>query len=372
MPFEIGRRCIDFLLTNAREADAISLRGRKREINVTFWGGEPMIEWELLQRLVSYAEKAHKEIPLKMGMTTNGTLLSKDRMKFFSDHRLAALVSFDGTAESHDRYRHYHDGRGSQAVVAANIEKALKVHPALRVRMSPYAEGIHRFYGDVKYIVDMGLQNLMFSPVYEGDWTPRRWATFHSECERVTELILDCRKKGTIIEIEHYRSYSKTDKSRWPCGAGRFYVGFDVDGAIYPCHRFIKFPDRRHWSKKGVCLGHVDYGIINQAFRDQFIDFKPTNCDRCKFDKLTPCHGGCYAVNYDLTGNIRTAPQTLCDYTKMQSEVSRSYREQYGPNGFPEVREQEMPKPTPDGIMAVLAQMDKKISLIEGILCHAA
>jgi len=231
--------------------------------------------------------------------------------------------------------------------------------------MSPYAEGIQRFYGDVKYIIDMGIRNLMFSPVYEGDWTPDRWAVFHSECDRVTEMILAYRKKGIVINIEHYKSYAKADRSKWPCGAGRFYVGFDVDGAIYPCHRFIKFPDQRHWSKKPVCIGHVDYGITNPVFRDEFIDFRPSNCDRCKFDKLTPCHGGCYAVNYDLTGDIRTPPQSLCDYTAMQSEVSRSYREQYGPKGFPEAREQPAMIPSPEGIMNVVLQMERKIAFVE-------
>lgn len=195
MPFDVGKKCIDFLLMNAREADEISLRGRKRNVTVTFWGGEPLIEWDLLKKLIAYVEKVHKEIPFEIGTTTNGTLLTEDKMKYFGDHHFAALISFDGTPESHDRYRHYHDGRGSHAVIAGNIEKALKLHPGLRVRMSPYAEGVHRFYGDVKYIIDMGIKNLMFSPVYEGTWTADHWKTFQSECDRVINLLLEYRKR---------------------------------------------------------------------------------------------------------------------------------------------------------------------------------
>jgi uncharacterized protein len=368
MPLEVGKRCVDFLLENARSADEISLQGRKRKIAVTFWGGEPLIEWDTLKKIVLYGEKLRDEIPIEFNGTTNGSLFTVEKLGFLKDHMIGFMVSFDGTRESHDVHRRFLDGRGSHDIVARNISAALKVFPGLRVRMSPFAEGIDRFSGDVKYLVDLGIKNVMFSPVYESGWTGERWEKFRTECLIAADLVLDYRKKGEVIHIEHYKTYARGDDSKWPCGAGRFYVGFDVDGAMFPCHRFNKFTDHRPWSQKELCIGHVDHGITNPVFRERFIQFKPTGCDECEYDKITPCNGGCYAVNYDLTGNIAKAPDNLCEYTRMQSGVSRNFREKYGPNGFPEAREDPIAKSTPAGIMQVIVQMGDKISKIENLL----
>lgn len=365
LPLDVGKRCIDFLINNARETDELSLRGRKREVEVIFWGGEPFLEWDLMKKLALYGRKASEQIPIRFGATSNGTLLTEDKMDFLAEHRIGVMISFDGTPESHNRFRVFRGGEGSHVVVARNTEMMLKRFPGLRVRMSPYAEGIQNFCADVKYTIGLGIRNLLFSPVYESGWTEDRWSIFLDQCQRVTELLVQHRKNGTVIDIEHYKSYAKGDDSKWPCGAGRFFMGFDVDGAMYPCHRFNKFTDHRHWSQKELCIGHLDHGIMNPVFREKFLGFKPTKCGDCEFDKITPCHGGCYAVNYDLTGNIGTAPAALCEYTKMQSGVSRQFREKYGPKGFPEAREENTPRPQPEGIMAVLKQMEGKIAIVE-------
>jgi radical SAM protein with 4Fe4S-binding SPASM domain len=107
------------------------------------------------------------------------------------------------------------------------------------------------------------------------------------------------------------------------------YAGFDIDGAIYPCHRFNKFDDNRDWQNKEVCIGHIDHGITNLDFRDQFINWKPQNCGNCERFKDTPCHGGCYAVNYDFTKDIRIAHKGLCQYTQKQKNVSEYYRQKF-------------------------------------------
>ena len=99
-----------------------------------------------------------------------------------------------------------------------------------------------------------------------------------------------------------------------------------MDGAIYPCHRFNKFTDQRDWREKEVCIGHVDHGITNPEFRQKFINYQPIGCSGCEFFYSTPCHGGCYAVNFDLAGSIEKAPEALCRYVKMQKAVSEYYK----------------------------------------------
>ena len=431
MSLDIGKKCIDFLLKEAREADVNTLPNKKRQIDISFWGGEPLLEWKLLQDLVLYTqEKKRPDVMASYGGTTNGVLLTEEKFPFMKEHAVLFMVSLDGTQETHDKYRRMANGNGSHAVIMRNMEKVLKYWPFYKVRMSPYAEGIHRFYEDVKYLVEFGFTNIMFSPVYESGFKEEHWKIWEAECYKVVDLIADYRKKGVKVEIEHFKSYMNKDRSEWPCltgdteisllngteipikdlvgetnfyvysckengeiipgkvnrvwktgnkqvikitldngksfkctedhrlmlrngeyaqakdclnkslmplyvnkqqnhkvvsielcgnedvydmevqnvhnfaltsgvfvhncGAGRFYVGFDTDGAIYPCHRFNKFTDQRNWKEKEVCIGHVDYGITNSKFREMFIDWHPIGCDTCNFAYTTPCHGGCF------------------------------------------------------------------------------
>jgi radical SAM protein with 4Fe4S-binding SPASM domain len=169
----------------------------------------------------------------------------------------------------------------------------------------------------------------MFSPVYESNFTDEHWKIWENECYKVIDYIAELRAQGRKAEVEHFKSYQGKDNSKWPCGAGRFYVGFDIDGAIYPCHRFNKFNDNRPWQEKEVCIGHVEVGITNPDFRKNFIDFAP-ECGKCPRLQDTPCHGGCYAVNFDFTGSISTPYNGICIYTDMQKKVSEYYKEKLG------------------------------------------
>ena len=331
MPLEIGKKGIDFLIKNCREADIDILPGKKRSIDVSFWGGEPLLEWELLKDLVLYAEQQKEnDIRVTFGGTTNGTLLTEDKLPFLADHKIFFMVSLDGTQETHDKYRVFKGGSGSHSLIMRNMEAVLKKWPQFKVRTSPYGEAVHRFYEDIKYLVDFGFNSIMFSPVYESGFTEENWKVWEEQCYKVVDLIVDYRKKGRKIEIEHFKSYVQIDNSKWPCGAGRFYVGFDIDGAIYPCHRFNKFSDKRNWREKEVCIGHLDHGITREDVREKFINYQPLNCGSCDFYYNTPCHGGCYAVNFDMTGDIHTAPKDLCRYVKLQKAVSTYYKEKIG------------------------------------------
>jgi len=169
----------------------------------------------------------------------------------------------------------------------------------------------------------------MFSPVYEHEWTEIHWQTWKEQCFKVVDMITEYKKRGIKIDIEHFRSYCRSDNSKWPCGAGRFYIGFDCDGSIWPCHRFIKFIDQQPWQEKEMCIGHVELGITRPEIRQQFIDFNP-KCGDCEYSKNTPCHGGCFGINYDLVGKINTPYPGLCKYVEMQHKVSMYFKEKVG------------------------------------------
>lgn len=322
MSLEIAKKIIDFLFNNAND-----LKDKERIVDITFWGGEPLMEWNLLKEITLYVETVSKEttIPVSFGGTTNGTLLTPDKLDWLDEHKVFFMVSIDGTKDSHDLHRKYHSGLGSHDIIMKNMESVLKRWPFYKVRLSPMAERIDHFYEDMKYLFDFGFDQVMFSPVYEGNWTDQKWITWEEQCIKVVDYLVELKKQGRRPMVEHFQSYCQKDNSQWPCGAGRFYVGFDIDGAIYPCHRFCKFNDNRPWQEKEVCIGHVDVGITRPKFRQTFIDFKPSTCDGCARNDDTPCHGGCYAINFDLTGRI-DLPVT-CKYVEMQKKVSTYFNE---------------------------------------------
>jgi uncharacterized protein len=326
MPWPTAKRAIDFLFEGAAKCT-----GRDRAVEISFWGGEPLLKWELLKKTALYARDVSKRtaIPVQFGGTTNGTLLTSEKFDFLDEIGCKFLVSFDGTPDTHNYYRKFRvSGEGSQELIRKNMEAVLKRWPDYRPRSSAFAERVEYFFDDMKYLWDMGFSYLVFSPVYESAWTPEKWVTFEEQCKKVIDYMVELRKTGRKnIDIQHFKAYCGVDNSLYPCGAGRFYVGIDIDGSIYPCHRFNKFNDDRPWQEKEVCIGHIDHGITRPEFRKYFVDWDH-KCGSCARLYDTPCHGGCYATRFDLTGNRMDVPcKEICTYVEVQRRVSQYYKE---------------------------------------------
>lgn len=362
MTFETAKKCVNFILKEASEANINQLMSRFRSVDIGFWGGEPLLEWELMKQIILYAENCDesKDVIVTFSSTTNGTLLTEDKFDFLNEHQLAFLVSIDGTQETHNYYRKFRNGHGSHAIIMENMEKILKRWPFYAVRTSPYAEGIHRFYDDIKFLVDHKMYNIMFSPVFESDWTDERWQIFEEQCMKVVDLIAEKRKKGLMLSIGKFQEFAQQIGARpkYPCGAGRHYVGFDTEGEIFLCHRFSKFDDERPWQEKEGCIGHVDVGITKPGIRNKLLDFHPVGCEDCKIPQSF-CAGGCPAVNYDLTGEVNTHSQLICRYEEMLKRVGTYFKET--------VIEKTT---TPQQVMNELTSLRERVSLLEKEKTH--
>lgn len=369
MPKEVAFKAVNWLFANAFMADK-----NERQVEISFWGGEPLLKWDLLKEITLYAEDVSRKIvvPVTFGGTTNGTLLTKEKFDFLDEHKIFFLVSLDGTQASHDLYRKFSNGQGSHSIVIKNMEKVLKKWPFYRARMSLSADNVSRFYEDVKYLIDFGFKYIIFSPVYETNWTDNAWDIFEEQGYKVVDLI-----KDKDIEIEHFKSYQGKDNSRWACGAGRNYVGIDIDGAIFPCHRFNKFNSNRPWQEKEVCIGHIDHGITKPEFRQIFIDANH-QCGQCTFLESTPCHGGCPAVNFDLTGDPMLPYMGLCKYVEKQKKISEYYKSKVEKfklqnNGscicnfeyYTGPIQDQSPKISLDTVAILLADLNNRISILE-------
>jgi uncharacterized protein len=348
MSWAVAKKSVDFLFNNAKRTK------ENKMVRIDFWGGEPLLEWNLLKKITLYAESVSKRttIPVHFGGTTNGTLLTEEKFTFLGKHGIKFLVSLDGTAESHNKYRVFRSGRGSHALIVKNMKKVLKKWPDYAVRLSPYPESIKRFYNDIKFLIDLGFRNVMYSPVFEANWKEKDWNKWEDEGYKVVDLLSEKKREGINIFIHQFDEFCGQElDQKYPCGAGRHYIGIDIDGGIYPCHRFCKF-DGKSWKEKETCIGHVDLGIINLEFIDRFINFK--TCEGCEFANTTPCCGGCPATNYDLTGDINTPTDKNCRWIKVQTKISRYMMEK-----------ENLKRTTPQAVMDLLRRLEMRVEQIE-------
>lgn len=316
---KMGHKIINFFLNSAKESQ------ENRMPSISWWGGEPLLEYKLMQKLTYYAldKGARLEIPrIQFGGTTNGTLLTPDKYEWLSQYKTMFLVSIDGRQRSHDLFRVYKNGRGSWLDVVNNLRYAVGKWPHLQVRMGPSVETIQWFSEDVKFLhEELRIKHISFSPVFEGNWTDEKLDIARKELGKAVEYYNIHRD----LFVKHFTDYkyNRNQRKQLPCGAGIGYVGFGVDGSIFPCHRFNKHNDHRKWQDKEWCIGHVDHGITRPEVRDRFINWDKTPkpwCEGCP--AFSPCFGACHATNVDLTGDMGKPPESMCKWYKILREIS--------------------------------------------------
>lgn len=314
---EMGKKILDWVLEPGTRGDA-------KAVDVGFWGGEPLLKWDLLKELVLYGEEKAKNAGVKMtfGGTTNVTLLTPDKFDFCDEHNIRFLLSIDGTKEHHNRHRVFKaNGKGSWDIVDKNATEILKRWPDSQARFSYSVENLDGIMEDIEYLYNKGFHDIVYSPVSEGDWTEERLDTLKKKWVEIADWYIAKKKAKEPVKLKFLEDACKCIHGdgrgqQAPCGAGRGYIGITVDGAIYPCHRFNKFDDPRPWYEREVCMGHVEYGILNQEWRRNFTEWNadkdmPESCHGCKAYKMS-CVGSCWATNYDLNGSLRKVPHSVC------------------------------------------------------------
>jgi len=328
----LGKRVLDWLFddeTSGKKPDPF--------LDISFWGGEPLLRWELLCELVEYAEVLSKKTGKKinLGGTTNATLFDKEKVDYCKKHNVRFLLSIDGPDFVHDIYRRQTNGKGSYELIEKNLDYILSTWEYISTRSSPAPNNIRYFAASIKYLYDRGFWNLSYSPAFEGDWTEDKLKIAQNQLIEIAEWVLQLRKQGKKIQIKHLDDgvnaiiNQKHHKPRRPCGAGVHYVGVAVDGSLWSCHRLHHYLEGVSWKDNPYCLGHIDHGgITNFEWRRQFIDFvellkeKNSKCGDCNYYKKTHCNGGCYATNFDHGGSIFSPPEIECRLAEMQYNAS--------------------------------------------------
>jgi uncharacterized protein len=318
MSEETARQTVDFLLDQSP--------GR-RAVHLTFFGGETLLNFKVVKSTIEYAGTRAAELGkyIDFSMTTNATMLTSEIINFLAENNVGVTVSIDGPKESNDRFRVFHNGRGSYDVIAPKIKELIKVHRTrpigARVTLTAQVVDVKTIYRHLTE--EMGFDEVGFAPVTT---SPVR---LYAIGNRGLDQVLD---QFTELANE-YRDYALDDKHHgfsnvsdtlqelhqgvskaYPCGAGLGLLGVSPSGDIGLCHRFVDSPAGK--------LGHIETGIDRQK-QAEHLDRAHINtkydCHTCWARPV--CSGGCYHEAYVRYGDTSHANLHYCDWIRGWTDV---------------------------------------------------
>ncbi len=318
MSFDVARRAVDFLIAHS---------GPREHCELDFFGGEPLMNWHVVQQTVDYVHKQEKKHhkKIKMSLTTNGMLLDKEKVKYLTDNHISLILSLDGRKEMHDRMRPGVHGEGTYDEILKNLQYCV----ANRKGEEYYVRGTFTRYNmdfttDVEDMIDKGFPAVSMEPVVGEDGEdysikeedlPR----VKAEYDRLAKLFIQREEEGRPFFFFHFNM----DLWKGPClpkrlrgcGAGHEYLAVVPNGDIYPCHQFV--------GRDGYVIGNVYEGLKNMKmmhdFRMNHVFSKP-DCIDCwaKFF----CSGGCHANNEAYGGDIHKPFHITCEIQKKRVECA--------------------------------------------------
>ena len=318
MSFEVGKRALDFLIENS---------GHRTNLEVDFFGGEPLMNWEVVKQLVEYArtqeEPHHKKF--RFTLTTNGMLIDDDVIDFANREMSNVVLSLDGRKEIHDALRVDYAGNGSYDRIVPKFQKLVKARGGKNYYMrGTFTHANPDFTKDLFHMADLGFTELSMEPVVcaPGDsaaLTPEDIEVVKQQYELLAVDMLRREKEGKPITFYHYM----LDLTGGPCiykrisgcGSGTEYMAVTPWGDLYPCHQFV--------GEEKYKLGNIWDGVTNTALRDEFRScnaYARKECDGC-WARLY-CSGGCAANAYHATGSIKGVYEAGCELFKKRIECA--------------------------------------------------
>ncbi len=309
MSFEVGKKALDFLVKNS---------GNRVNLEVDFFGGEPLMNWQVVKDLVNYGRSLEKQNNKKFRftLTTNGILLNDEIMEFLNREMSNVVLSIDGRKEINDLMRPYRGGQGSYDTIVPKFKKVAES----RNQTNYYVRGTFTrnnldFAEDVMHLADLGFQQISVEPVVampEDDYALRKEdiPKILEEYDRLAVELLKRRKEGRGVNFFHFMIDLKggpcVAKRLSGCGSGTEYLAVTPWGDFYPCHQFV--------GKEEFLMGNVDEGITRTDIRDEFKTCNVYAREKCRscFARFY-CSGGCAANSYNFHGSINDAYDLGCE-----------------------------------------------------------
>ncbi|MGM9643742.1 MAG: thioether cross-link-forming SCIFF peptide maturase [Eubacteriales bacterium] len=330
MSYEVGKRALDFLVENS---------GSRRNLEVDFFGGEPLMNFDVVKQLVAYARSIEKEKGknFRFTLTTNGVLVDDDVIDFANRECSNVVLSLDGRKEVHDRYRVDYAGNGSWEKIVPKFQKFVEARGGKNYYMrGTFTHANPDFLEDIKVMLDLGFNELSMEPVVcaEGDasaLTESDLPIVMEQYEKLAELMIERDRAGKPFTFYHYM----IDLSGGPCiykrisgcGSGTEYMAVTPWGDLYPCHQFV--------GEEKFKLGDIWQGVTNKETQCEFGScnvYARPDCRDC-WAKLY-CSGGCAANAYHSTGSVNGVYEYGCKLFRKRMEcaimvaVDRAFRGQ--------------------------------------------
>lgn len=318
MSLEVGKRALDFLVENS---------GTRYNLEVDFFGGEPLMNFDMLKNLVAYArsiEKKHNK-NFRFTLTTNGLGINDEVIDFANREMSNVVLSLDGRKEVHDRYRVDYNGKGSWERIVPKFQKLVEARGGKDYYMrGTFTHANPDFLEDIKTMLDLGFTELSMEPVVckegdESELTLQDVPIVMEQYEKLAELMIKREKEGKPFTFYHYMIDLKGGPCIYKrisgCGSGTEYMAVTPWGDLYPCHQFV--------GDEKFKLGDIWNGVNNTSIRDEFMSCNVYAREECKdcWAKLY-CSGGCAANAYHSTGSVKGVYKYGCELFKKRMECA--------------------------------------------------
>ena len=318
MSYETGKQALDFLIRNS---------GSRHNLEVDFFGGEPLMNFDVVKRLVAYARSVEKEYHknFRFTLTTNGMLIDDDVIDFANREMSNVVLSLDGRKEVHDRYRVDYAGHGSWDRIVPLFQKLVQARGGRNYYMrGTFTHYNPDFLADIRQMLDLGFTELSMEPVVAAPGDPAALTeedlpVVLSQYEQLAELMLERDREGKPFTFYHYM----IDLTGGPCiykrisgcGSGTEYMAVTPWGDLYPCHQFV--------GDEKFLLGNIRDGVTSKAVQEEFAScnvYARPACRDC-WAKLY-CSGGCAANAYHASGSVRGVYEQGCILFRKRMECA--------------------------------------------------
>ena len=318
MSYETGKQALDFLIANS---------GQRRNLEVDFFGGEPLMNFDVVKQLVAYGreqEKLHDK-HFRFTLTTNGVLLNDGIMEFANKEMDNVVLSIDGRKEVHDRMRPFRKGAGSYDLIVPKFQKLAESRNQERY----YVRGTFTHYNtdfsnDVLHLADLGFKQISVEPVVAQPEDPYAITeedipVICEEYDRLAKEMIRRKKAGEDFNFFHFMIDLEggpcVAKRLSGCGSGTEYLAVTPWGDLYPCHQFVGNED--------FLMGDVWNGIKRTDIQNEFKCCNVYAKEKCRncFARFY-CSGGCAANSYNFHGSILNAYDIGCELQKKRVECA--------------------------------------------------
>jgi len=318
MSFEVGKQALDFLIAHS---------GTRTNLEVDFFGGEPLMNWDVVKELVAYArtqEPIHNK-KFRFTLTTNGVLVDDDVIEFANKEMHNVVLSLDGRKEVHDRLRKNYEGKGSYDTIVPKFQKFVESRGGKDYYMrGTFTHNNVDFTEDLFHMADLGFTELSMEPVVCAPTDPYALTEedlpkLFDQYELLAKEMIKRKKEGRGFTFYHYM----IDLSHGPCiykrisgcGSGTEYLAVTPWGDLYPCHQFV--------GDEAYLMGNVWDGVTNTVMQEKFRScnaYSRPECNDC-WAKLY-CSGGCAANAYHATGDITGIYEYGCKLFRKRMECA--------------------------------------------------